>query len=87
MPLIFPENQPAAELFYVCATQWRRDMGGARLGLDYQGVIAALQLMGETPGNRELFHDLQTIELGALGVDLDFSDISDLHIVHIEATD
>lgn len=63
-----PENWPAVKLFARCATQWRTaGMGGIRTGLDYAGVRAVCEFMGEAP-SAELLDDILTMEAAALGV-------------------
>ncbi len=63
---VLPENWPAAELFLVCATQWRvAGMSGIPIGLDYAGVRAALAMMRRRP-TPELFDDLREMEIAAI---------------------
>ncbi len=69
---IWPENVPAVEAFLRVQTQWRYACPGdgtvRRLGLDYPGVKAGLDLAGAemTP---DLFAELQVIEAGVLAAD------------------
>lgn len=64
---VFPANQPALELFLSCQTQWRAFGVGVSiiwLGLDYQAVRAAAEMMGmET--SPTLFADLRVMESAA----------------------
>jgi hypothetical protein len=63
---LLPENEPAAEIFLACATQWRlAGMSGIPTGMDYAGVQAAIALMGATP-SPALFDELRDMEAGAL---------------------
>lgn len=84
---IFPDNTRAAELLLRCQTQWRRcSMSGQLLGLDYHGVLAVLQFLGETP-SPELFDELQLIERGALGEKPNFPELDELNIIRVEFDD
>ncbi|MCK9994410.1 MAG: hypothetical protein Dbin4_02930 [Alphaproteobacteria bacterium] len=61
---LWPENELPFHLFTRIQTQWRTGMSGAT-GLDYHGVGAAIQMMGETM-TPELFSDIQLMERAAL---------------------
>jgi hypothetical protein len=63
---IWPENVETLEVFVSCGTQWRVDpTSGTALGLDYSGVIAAIDMMG-VARTRKLFDDLRAMERAAI---------------------
>lgn len=63
---VWPENWPALELFAAVSTQWRVGMAGAT-GLDYAGVLAAMEFYGVKPEERRArFEDLRIMERAAL---------------------
>lgn len=65
---IFPANQPALDLFLSCQTQWRAFGVGVSiiwLGLDYQAVRVAADLMG-IEISPALFADLRVMESAAM---------------------
>jgi len=55
---------PSFEVFLAADTQWRVGPGGP-VGLDYQGVLAAMRFLGRRP-TKELLMDLKAIEHAAL---------------------
>ena len=56
-------------LFLAVQTQWRTaGMAGIRTGLDYQGVDAAIRMMGLQGDSAELFDGIRTMEYEALSV-------------------
>jgi len=62
-PAILPENMAAAELYIATRTQWRRGDKGQLRGMDYAGVLAAMQLRGVKKRKRAaLFEQLQALE-------------------------
>lgn len=84
---VYPCNKAAADLFFRCATQWRRKpLSDELAGLDYAGVEAAARLAAieVTP---ETFEDLQLIEAGALGASASFEELDALQITHVEFSD
>ena len=64
---IWPENAEALALFLACGTQWRMGPLGGVLGLDYQGVQAALRMM-KVKDIQTMFEDLRMMERAALEV-------------------
>jgi hypothetical protein len=52
-------------LFCACATQWRRDLLGQPLGLDYAGVQAAAKMLG-IKTDQIILRKLQVLELHEL---------------------
>ncbi len=63
---LWPENQPAVDLFIVLSTQWRMGPAGA-VGLDYGPVPLALsQLRLRGRQARDAFAGLQVMEAEAL---------------------
>lgn len=84
---IWPDNAPAAELFYASYSQWQRNsMTGHLIGLNYPGVESAARMasISITP---ELFSNLQIIEQGALGITPDYPELADLTITRVEFPD
>lgn len=47
--VILPENADAVRAFLAADTQWRLAPSGAPLGLDYQGLLAAMTFIGIEP--------------------------------------
>jgi hypothetical protein len=63
---IWPENQPAVNLFSTVSTQWRMGLGGAS-GLDYGVLFSLMDRMGIAPADQvQLLQDVRAIELEAL---------------------
>lgn len=63
---VWRENWPAAELFLRLSTQWVFAGMGDRIGLNYQSVDFLLR-MYPAKKKRQVFEDLQIMEIGALG--------------------
>ena len=62
---VYEENAPVLEFFLRLQTQWRISPMGQRVGLDYQGVLAAASLMSvDLTG--EMFQDLQILEMATI---------------------
>jgi hypothetical protein len=61
---VWEENWPSLQLFLRCQTQWRVSVAGL-VGLDY-GAVAWLLSLYETPDQRSIFEDLQTMESAVL---------------------
>jgi hypothetical protein len=64
---VWPENWPALDLFLALGTQWRIGPLGGALGLDYQGVHAAMRMM-KVKDRAVMFDDLHVMERAALKV-------------------
>lgn len=64
---MWPENEPALRCFLALQTQWRTGPLGGVLGLDYQGVHAALRMM-KVKGIAVMFDQLRTMESAALPI-------------------
>jgi hypothetical protein len=60
---LWPEHQPALELFMRCMTQWRATSGGV-IGLDY-GVVLQLASLYQIQNPGLVLEDLQVMELHA----------------------
>lgn len=64
---MWPENEPALRCFLAVQTQWRTGPMGGFLGLDYQGVHAALRMM-KVKDIAALFEELRAMEAAALPI-------------------
>ena len=65
---IWPENKLALDLFLDASSQWRlAGMSGARVALDYAALEATAR-MCQVVMTRDLLHDVQAIEHGAVVV-------------------
>lgn len=62
--VIWPDDQPVAEVFAASATQWRIGPLGP-VGLDYTAVRWIMQLHSVN-ATRELLEDLQVMERAAI---------------------
>lgn len=59
---VWEENGEVLDVFLACETQWRHgSMTGRLIGLDYQGLRAALDLM-EIKDKKQTFEDLRLME-------------------------
>lgn len=64
---VWQENEPALRAFLALETQWRTGSTGIVLGLRYEGVRAALNMMN-VKDQSEIFGNLQVMEQAALEV-------------------
>ena len=63
---LWPENQPALDLFCMVQTQWRTGMNGAT-GLDYVPLFTLMDKRGLSgEAWQQLFDDVRVIESAAL---------------------
>jgi hypothetical protein len=63
---VWPDCWDAALLFVDCMTQWRASMSGF-YGLDYAGVLAAMEMKGvKRKARPQLFADIRVMEGAAL---------------------
>lgn len=63
---LWPENEPAINLFLTLSSQWRMGTGGA-IGLDYTPFFARMERMRLTDeAYDQLFEDIRVIESEAL---------------------
>jgi hypothetical protein len=63
---LWPENQPAFDLFCMVQTQWRIGMNGAT-GLDYSPLFVLMDKRGLSGDAwQQLFDDVRVIESAAL---------------------
>jgi hypothetical protein len=63
---LWPENQPAFDLFCMVQTQWRIGMNGAT-GLDYSPLFVLMDKRGlSSEAWQQLFDDVRVIESAAL---------------------
>jgi len=64
---VWAENDLALRTFFALSTQWRVGPLGDKLGLDYQGVRAAMRMM-KIKDQAAMFEDLRVMERAALKV-------------------
>lgn len=63
---LWPENQPAFDLFLAVRTQWRYGFNGPT-GLDYMPLFRLMDDAGLTGAERQhMLNDITTMELAAL---------------------
>lgn len=56
-----PANIDAVRAFLAADTQWRLAPSGAPIGMDYQGVLAAVTMLGIVP-SEDLLERLRVLE-------------------------
>lgn len=63
---VWPENGPSFNVFADMQTQWRVSVDG-RTGLDYLALVTVMDFHGvATEDRRQMFADVQVMELAAL---------------------
>lgn len=65
-PRLLPANVPIVEAYLDCITQWHVRDNGARSGMDYAGVRAAIEVMHPQRAAAALFAGIQVIERATL---------------------
>lgn len=62
------ENVEPVSVFIACQHQWRRDMRGNRLSLEYPALESAMRMM-DIENVKDTFTKLQTLESAVLKVE------------------
>jgi hypothetical protein len=63
--VVFYDAKLALEIFFAIQTQWNYSMDGIT-GLNYQSVIAVIELYAKKQNRLDLLHEIRAIEAGFL---------------------